>query len=476
MAQTFAPVVNDRGKTDRQISLLIPTDDQEVRSELRKLGEPITLFGEGKAERRERLVRLVSERKHTNFEFAEVQDDSMDSDEEDEGEEEEEFYTPGDDALLEARKDILAYSIDRAMQRVDKQRKVSASYNFAQVLRHRRNINSQLKQFEPQGSFTVKGNTRALNGVRINSSNSLVACSSWDGHVTIFKRDTQESISQAVRSKPGYHTEKATLAWSPSESTTLASAGAEGTLNIWRVDDGSLTNTYRRDNAHSGRIARTEFHPSGKYLATTSFDLTWKLWDVLRPEKEILEQEGHAKEVFACSFHPDGSLLATGGLDAIGHIWDLRSGRTIATLEGHIQGIYSMDWSPNGYHLASGSADCSVKIWDMRKAHGAELFSIPAHTKIVSDVRFVQNTHSSPLAQPVADENEENTQTLDVSGTYLATSSYDGTVKLWSSDNWLHVKSLVGHTDKVMSVDVGKDASCIVSCGWDRTIRLWGKV
>lgn len=476
MAGAFAPVVNDPVKPDKLLHLQAPTDDGDVRAELRQLGEPITLFGEGKLERRERLLRLLAEQKHTNITVADIETESDDMDEDSIDEEDEEFYTPGLETLVAARRDILETSVERARVRAQKQAATASTYNFAQVLRHRRSINAQLKQFELNGSYTVKGNTRALSGVRVNKSDHLIACASWDGHISIFNR-TADSIHQTGRLKPGYHSEKATLAWSPHDSDAFVSGGAEGTLNIWKVGDAeALKPVHQTVRAHGARIARTEFHPTGKYVATTSFDHTWKLWDMERPQTELLEQEGHAKEVFACSFHPDGSLLATGGLDAVGRVWDLRSGRSIAVLEGHIKGIHSMDWSPNGYHLASASADCSVKIWDMRKRDAGELFSIPAHTKIVSDVRFLGSAEASALAVPVTDENEENPTVLDVSGTYLATSSYDGTVKVWSADNWINIRTLSGHTDKVMSVDIGKDGAYIVSCGWDRTIRLWGKI
>lgn len=42
----------ERRKRARQIT--VSTDDAEVKACLRALGEPITLFGEGPAERRER--------------------------------------------------------------------------------------------------------------------------------------------------------------------------------------------------------------------------------------------------------------------------------------------------------------------------------------------------------------------------------------------------------------------------------------
>ena len=45
----------------RSRSIIVPTNDQQVRSLLRGLGEPITLFGERELERRERLRGLLTE-------------------------------------------------------------------------------------------------------------------------------------------------------------------------------------------------------------------------------------------------------------------------------------------------------------------------------------------------------------------------------------------------------------------------------
>ena len=62
---------------------------------------------------------------------------------------------------------------------------------------------------------------------------------------------------------------------------------------------------------HEGRVCRTAFHPYGNYVASASFDTSWRLWDVLS-QKELLLQEGHSKEVYAIEFQNDGALIASG--------------------------------------------------------------------------------------------------------------------------------------------------------------------
>lgn len=474
------PVANDlrNAATSSVDPRNVPTNDADVRSELRKLGEPVTCFGEGKPERRARLIRLLEAAPHTDFGFAYVEKDEngLDAFLEDE-DDDEDFYTPGTEELLEARKDILLFSLEKAQKRTEYQRSTTKNQNFFRTLKHRRNVNLQLAKTELFGTQIIPGNTRTLSAVRYNGNSSKVAVGSWDGSVYVL--NSADLSTQKVL-LVGHHTEKVSaLDWDVFGLERLVTGGNEGNINVWDTSDGSekMLPAISLPGAHSARITKTLFHPNGRYIASTSFDQTWKLWDLQRPQKELLEQEGHSKEVFSGSFHPDGGLFATGGLDAIGRLWDLRSGRSIATLQSHIKGIYSIDWSDNGYHVATASGDCSVKIWDLRRLNSPdkELFSIPAHTKLVSEVRFFHKRGPTMLEKPVTDDKDEGPETLSANGTFLATAGYDGVVNLWSADNFVRVKSLQGHGDKVMSCDVSGDGSSVVSCGWDRSVKIWGR-
>lgn len=64
---------------------------------------------------------------------------------------------------------------------------------------------------------------------------------------------------------------------------------------------------------HQERICRVAFHPSGNYVASASFDTTWRLWDVATTQ-ELLLQEGHSKEVYSVEFQDDGALAASGSV------------------------------------------------------------------------------------------------------------------------------------------------------------------
>jgi U4/U6 small nuclear ribonucleoprotein PRP4 len=89
---------------------------------------------------------------------------------------------------------------------------------------------------------------------------------------------------------------------------------------------------------HTDRVSRLAFHPSGRFIGTTGFDKTWRLWDVEKGQ-ELLVQEGHSREVYGIAFQCDGSLAATSGMDGYGRVWDLRTGRSVMLLKGHAKSV-----------------------------------------------------------------------------------------------------------------------------------------
>lgn len=453
--------------------MIVPALDEDVRIMLRSLNEPITYFGEDKADRRQRLIKLVNELPNTNFgeqfEIEQQSDEDMDEDLDNE-----EFYTPGAPELLETRKSILSFSLSKAR---DRRELLKQEYegDFIKVLKHRRTINDNLSKYQLYGTQLIPKNQRAISTVQYNDDCDMIACGSWDGNVYILDKQ----LSLLERLTPGYHTEKVSgLSWN---NDTIITGGAEGSINYWNLKNSTnkLLKPTKTIKAHESRITKTLFHPNKQTFISTSFDMTWKLWDY-ETGQELMQQEGHLKEVFSAQFQPDGSILSTGGLDSSVKLWDMRSGKLINSLTNHVQGIYSLSWRHNGYHLASASGDSSVKIWDIRKMTNdlskatKELYSIPAHSKLVSDVKFYNcsDIELQKLSTTVTDENEQNSTQLSCNGTFLISSSYDGTVRIWSADNWIKVGELVSN-DKVMSCDVSKEGTSIISSHWDKSIKLW---
>ena len=111
--------------------------------------------------------------------------------------------------------------------------------------------------------------------------------------------------------------------------------------------------------------------------------------------------------------------------------------------------LVALRFHPNCYQLASGGEDNSVKVWDLRKR--ACVYTVPAHTKMISDIKF-------------EDEYE---------GRVMITTSYDNKCKIWSTGDWILVRTLTGHEKPITSVSITKGLEYIITTSFDRTFKLW---
>ncbi|KAL4902555.1 hypothetical protein BDW74DRAFT_60609 [Aspergillus multicolor] len=480
-AEKASAIMSQFERKRRAAAMAVPTDDTRVRARLRELGEPITLFGEGPADRRDRLRELLTD-------IAEKQDAAAAEDiemaeaaaEEDEGEQQEEFYTEGSNELLDARKAIARFSLPRAKARVARQREES-TIPLRTHIKHRKAIKEKLHNFDLYGS-QIAGD-RPVSICRFAPDGQTIATGNWGGGIRLLSvPNLEEQLSVK-----GHTDRVGGLSWFPGatlpdsnvskSAVNLVSGGGEGNVCLWSLDDNQPLATLE---GHSGRVCRTEFHPSGKYIASASYDTTWRLWDV-ETTAELQLQEGHSREVYTVAFNNDGSLLASGGLDSIGRIWDLRTGRTVMILEGHIREIFGLDWGVDGYRVLSGSGDGWVKCWDLRQVKNTG--GIGAHKSVVSDVRWYKGTESESESFLPSTEGQAGRMDVDgavapiqpkKSGTFFVSSGFDKNVNVFSADDWSLIKTLSGHSGNVLSTDISNNAQWIASCGHDRTVKLWG--
>ncbi|KAM7195095.1 pre-mRNA splicing factor [Naviculisporaceae sp. PSN 640] len=458
-------------------SIPVPTDDNDVRARLRELGEPVTLFGEDRADRRTRLRELLfaAKAEQATPEDADVDMKDAENEEDQDQEQEEEFYTIGSQQLLQARMDMAHYSIPRAKKRIEFQRK-EATIPLRTHAKFRKEIKEKLKGFELQGSQTA--GDRHVSMVRFSPNGEMIATGNWGGQVKLIEIPTFEH----KRTLRGHENKVSGISWRPGatlpendispDTVNLASGGAEGKVQLWSLTQDTPLATLE---GHSQRVCRVEFHPSGKYVASASDDTSWRLWDI-ETTTELLLQEGHSRGVYAVAFNTDGSLLASAGLDSIGRIWDLRSGRTVMILDGHLDGhikpIYGLDWGSDGHRVLSASADGWIKCWDVRKVQ--RVGGIGAHTSTVADVRWFKGL-DDPLFGIPPGEDEQGKQLPKKSSTFVVSAGFDQKVNIFSADDWSLVQSLSGHIGPVATADVTRDGKWIVSGGHDRTVKLWGR-
>lgn len=170
------------------------------------------------------------------------------------------------------------------------------------------------------------------------------------------------------------------------------------------------------------------------------------------------------------AFSPDGSRIAsaTGGRSV--KINELATGRELFTLapDRGMQ-VNSLAWSPNGRLVAAGIMETrgafnpnqtdfdidqvyafTVKLWDVSDAGGGrELFSLSGHPSTITTIAFSPDNR------------------------FLASSGYDGKIKIWDTAAGREVRQLTGHTQLINAIAFSPDGKYMASGSVDGSAKLW---
>lgn len=453
-------------------SLLVPTDDLEVRLGLRARSEPICLFGEDAYDRRERLRFLMAneviQKQSTNntahlttlnpgTATSLLVETNVDGDidlQKPRIEVEEEFYTEGNQTIRHLRQKLALVSLKRAKVRLRRERLVA---NGMTRLHRRYQDEEEVAVRATRQNYTIAshiGGERPLSAIALSDLRDrwpYVVTASWSGRVKIWAANPSGQILQTL---DDVHTARVSNVVVPRNmSDIVLTCSADGTGCILRRSLDSVFSTKATLRVHEGhRVNDIQMHPFRQSLiATAAMDGSFALYD---EETLIIQQATGHDRVYRLSFHPDGSLLATCGLDGGLRVWDLRSGRAVMTMtKAHADDALAVQFSGGGRILASGGMDNVFRVWDLRTVQCIR--TVAAHRGLISGMRFAGGVDESSV---------------------LFTSSFDHTVKCWgTSRNWSLLAAHTIYEDKVTALDCSADARLVVAACYDKTWKMWGR-
>ena len=277
----------------------------------------------------------------------------------------------------------------------------------------------------------------------------------------------------------------------------------KGDINVFNLLNQKIE--YKIENSHCQSIFDVKFNKFTKnYFASCSFDSTIKIWD-LNTNKVVAtlfatstKMSNEIKKVhFIClKWSPlDKNLLASGDSEMTIRIWNIETKKEIANFicaenqkEKSIQGI---DWNINNTIISS----CGNFVFFLLFKDNKSLIKTGIVDCFSNVFRVIfDSSNENQIIIPCFDgkikfynyKKQEKTFIKEFSGhkqkvyaiefdkkkNFLASSSDDLKIGIWSMNSNSLVNFLMGHTDNVRQL-LWLENNILLSGSWDRTIRFW---
>lgn len=157
----------------------IPTNDFDVKMGLRQLGQPICLFGEKIADRRDRLKKIVGEYTLKYGSVPSFAIKRLEEKKSEKNEENEPFLTPGIQELKDARLEIAKFSIPKSAFRLEISKKQFMEIDRIQENNQYETFLDNIKDYELLASQYA--DERGCIRGNLNKSDSLYAVAGSSG-------------------------------------------------------------------------------------------------------------------------------------------------------------------------------------------------------------------------------------------------------------------------------------------------------
>lgn len=224
---------------------------------------------------------------------------------------------------------------------------------------------------------------------------------------------------------------------------TLYSAGSDGKILKWNMDDESKTPMVLDSTSVVNRVV--DISKDENWLALGSENYEIFIYNLNSPEIEPKKVSGHAGAVFDMVFLPDGGgFIYTSG-DGIIRKNDFIANSIIAEVSTRVK---TLAISPDGNRLAGGNEDGHIMLWDLANGNQQKQLHRIENTPITS-IEFSND------------------------GTLLAFGDQTGNVTLWNLEESRRDKTFTGHESDVTDLEFSKGDELLASTSRDGTARLW---
>ncbi|KAM0938175.1 putative transcription factor WD40-like family [Dioscorea sansibarensis] len=329
-------------------------------------------------------------------------------------------------------------------------------------------------------SATIAGHTEAVLSVVFSPDGNNLASGSGDTTVRLWDLNTQTPLFTCS----GHKNWVLSIAWSP-DGKYLVSGSKAGELIIWDPQTGRQLGSPL--TGHKKWITGISWEPAHlqapcRRFVSSSKDGDARVWDVsLR--KCVMSLTGHTLAVTCVKWGGDG-MIYTSSQDCTIKVWETTQGKLIRELKGHGHWVNTLALSTE-YTLRTGPFDHTGKTYsspeEMKVAALARYNKMKGNApeRLVSGsddftmILWEPSVSKHPKARLTGHQQLVNHVYFSPDGQWLASASFDKSVKLWNGITGKFVASFRGHVGPVYQISWSADSRLLLSGSKDSTLKVW---
>uniref|UniRef100_A0A8R1XSW6 WD_REPEATS_REGION domain-containing protein n=1 Tax=Onchocerca volvulus TaxID=6282 RepID=A0A8R1XSW6_ONCVO len=294
-------------------------------------------------------------------------------------------------------------------------------------------------------------------------------------------------VTRCTSSIPGHGEPVISVQFSPN-GRELASGSGDATVRFWDLNTETPLHTAK---GHTNWILCIAWSPDGKKLASACKNGHICLWDPKSGTQIGKKMTGHKQWINQLVWepyhrNPHCRFLASAAKDGEIRIWDTVKCEMIRCLTGHTASVTCVKWGGQGL-IYTGSQDRTIKVW--RAEDGILCRTLAGHAHWVNtlalNVEYALRTsfynaleqstilHSDmTVCQKEASHRYEKAK--GIYGELLVSGSDDFTLFFWKpADETKPRMRMTGHQQLVNQVMFSPDARYVASASFDKSIKLW---
>jgi WD40 repeat protein len=281
---------------------------------------------------------------------------------------------------------------------------------------------------------TLRGHTDWVNALVIIPSNENIVSGSDDSTIKVWNSKTFQLIANLT----GHTNYVNALVIIPSNENIVSGSNDE-TIKIWNSKTFHLIANLA---GHTYFIFALAIIPSNENIVSGSNDKSIKIWNS-KTFHLIANLSGYTRSFNTLVIIPSNENVVAGSDDSTIKILNSKTFQLITNLTGHKGYVYALAIISTNENIVSGSSDETIKVWNSKtfqllsnlRGHTnwvISLILIPSNLNIVSGsfdktIKLWKNLYTSNI-----DKNDEILDLLFLSNYHLATSSLDGTLRVWN--------------------------------------------